>query len=123
MTKLADKVFFLVVVIYLPLSIFWVFWLYLVSIIFSPETWQYQLFYGRQGSIALVWLFAMLLPALLFLLLKASGKKFVSRLTGAIGFYCLLGSLISAHHFLFVPGLVFIFISVLISRQLKKLSR
>ena len=123
MTKLADKVFFLVVVIYLPLSIFWVFWLYLVSIIFSPETWQYQLFYGRQGSIALVWLFAMLLPALLFLLLKASGKKFVSRLTGAIGFYCLLGSLISAHHLLFVPGLVFIFISVLISRQLKKSSR
>ncbi len=123
MTKPTDKVFFLVVATYLPFSIFWIFWLYLVSIFFPSESWQYQVFYGQRGSIALFWLFAMLLPALLFLFLKARGKKLASRLTGAIGFYCLLGSLISAHHLLFVPGLFFIFISVLISRQLKKIPR
>jgi len=123
MIKLTDKVFFWIVVIYLPFSIFWVFWLYLVSIIFSTENWQYQLFYGQDGNIALAWLFAMLLPALLFLILKASGRKFISRLSGAVGFYCLLGSLISAHHILVLPGLAFIFISVMINRRLKKRSR
>lgn len=122
MAKLTDKVFFLVVVSYLPFSIFWVFWLYLVSIIFAAESWQYQLFYGVDGNIALLWLLLMLLPALLFLILKAQGKKFATRLTGAIGFYCLLGSLISAHHILVLPGIVFIIVSVLISRQLKKTS-
>lgn len=122
MIKLTDKLFFLIVVTYLPFSIFWVFWLYLVSIIFSPESWQYQLFYGQDGNIALAWLFAMLLPALLFLILKASGRKFASRLSGAVGFYCLLGSLISAYHILALPGLIFIFVSVLINRQLKKMS-
>ncbi len=123
MIKLTDKLFFLIVVTYLPFSIFWVFWLYLISIIFSTENWQYQLFYGQDGNIALAWLLAMLLPALSFLILKASGRKFASRLSGAIGFYCLLGSLISAHHILALPGLVFIFVSVLINRQLKKMSR
>jgi len=122
MIKLTDKLFFLIIVLYLPFSVFWIIWLYLVSIIFQPGLWQYQLFYGQDGNIALLWLFAMLLPALLFLLSKASGKKFATRLSGAIGFYCLLASLISAHDLLFLPGLFFIFISVLISRQLKKIA-
>lgn len=121
MVKLTDKLFFLVIVVYLPFSMFWIFWLYSVSIVFSSESWQYQLFYGVDGNVALAWLFVMLLPALLFLILKASGRKFVSRLSGATGFYCLLGSLISTHGFLAIPGLVFIVISVAISRQLKKL--
>ncbi len=120
MIKSTDKLYFWLVVIYIPSSIFWVFWLYSVSIIFSPDSWQYQLFYGAQGNIALLWLFVVLLPALLFLILKASGKKFATRLTGAIGFYCLLASLISVHSILAWPGLVFIVISVVISKQLKK---
>ncbi len=120
MARSTDKLFFMVVVFYLPFSIFFTFWLYWVSIIFSAESWQYQFFYGKDGSIALAWLFAALLPSLLFLVLKASGKKFASRLTGAIGFYCLLGSLISAHGFLAMPGLVFIVISILISHQIQK---
>lgn len=123
MAKVTDKLFFMIIVLYLPFSIFWVFWLYLVSIIFLPESWQYQLFYGQDGNAALVWLLAMLLPALLFLILKARGKKFASRLTGATGFYCLLASLISTHHILALPGVIFIVVSVVISRQLKKLSR
>jgi len=81
---------------------FWISWLYSVSIVFSSESWPYQLFYGVDGNVVFVWLFVMLLPALLFLILKASGRKFVSRLTGAAGFYCLLGNLISAHGFLFI---------------------
>jgi len=121
MVKLTDKLFFWLVVIYLPFSIFWVFWLYSVSIIFPPEAWSYQFFYGAHGNIALAWLFAVLLPALLFLLLNVNGKKFASRLTGAIGFYCLLASLISTHSILALPGLVFIVISVVIKRQFKKL--
>jgi len=120
MVKSADKLFFWVVVLYLPFSMFWIFWLYSISIVFSPESWQYLVFYGEHGNIALLWLFAVLLPALSFLVLKASGKKLASRLTGAMGFYCLLGSLLSAYTFLVVPGLVFIGISVMISRWLKK---
>lgn len=123
MIRLTDKLFFLIIVLYLPFSVFWIIWLYLVSIIFTPESWQHQLFYGQDGNIALLWLLAMLLPALLFLVSKVRGRKFATRLSGAIGFYCLLGSLISAHDLLFVPGLFFIFISVLISRRLKKIAR
>lgn len=121
MPKSTDKLYFWLVVLYLPFSMFWIFWLYWVSIIFSAESWQQQLFYGDDGNIALLWLFVVLLPAWLFLILKASGRVLISRLTGAIGFYCLLGSLLSSHTFLVIPGLVFIGISVVISRQLKKM--
>lgn len=120
MVKSTDKLFFWLVVIYLPLSIFWIFFLYLVAIVFPAESWQFQLFYGEAGNAALVWLLVVLLPAILFLVLKARGKKLVSRLSGVIGFYCLLASLLSVYNILVVPGLVFIVISVVVRRQLKK---
>jgi len=120
MAKATDKLLFWTVVLYLPFSIFWIFWLYSVSIIFLPDAWPYRLFYGEHGNIALLWLFAVLLPALLFLVSKARGAKLLSLVTGATGFYCLLGSLLSSHVFLVTPGLVSIAISMMISRHLKK---
>ncbi len=120
MIKASDKFFFLVVATYLPFSFFLIFWLYSVSIIFLAESWQYRLFYGADGRVALLWLLAVLLPAFLFLILNARKMKLMARLTGAIGFYCLLGSLISSYHVLVMPGLVFIVISVSISRWLKR---
>lgn len=120
LAKLSDKIVFRVVVIYLPFSIFLIFWLYLVALVFDVDAWQYQLFYGKDGNVALLWLLLVLLPALLFLILKARGKEFFSRFSGAAGFYCLIGSLISSHSFLALPGFVFLFISIVISRWLKK---
>lgn len=98
--KSADKLFFLLVIFYLPFSIFFIFWLYLASIIFLPDTLYYGVFYGRAGNNALFWLFIVLLPAFLFLIIKVNEKTFISRLLGESGFYCLLGGLISKHNYL-----------------------
>lgn len=118
--KLINKFIFFAAIIYLPFSIFFIFWLYLVTLIYTPDAFQYQVFYGQDGNNALLWLFAVLLPALLFLLSRARGKVLLRRSFGAAGFYCLLGSLISSYWFLVLPGFVFLFISIVISRQLKK---
>ena len=119
-SKLSDKIIFRGVIIYLPFSIFLMFWLYLVSLVYTADVWQYQLFYGKDGNIALLWLFVSLIPALLFLVLKARGKVFLTRFFGAAGFYCLLGSLISSHAALALPGFVLLVISVVINRRLRK---
>ncbi len=117
--KSIDKWLFFLVATYLPSSIFFIFWLYASAIIYPPGTEYYNLFYGRDGNIALLWLFAVLLPAILFLVLKARGRKSFARLLGAAGFYCLLGSLISAHGYLALPGLVFLLASIAINRRIK----
>jgi hypothetical protein len=117
---MTDRLFFLLVIVYLPFSMLFIFWLYLASIIFSPDSWQYQLFYGRHGNIALVWLLTVLLPAFLFLILKLNRKKFVVSILGASGFYCLLASLVSMHGYLALPGFVLIIMSAVINRRLKK---
>ena len=119
-TQLTDKLIFRGLIIYIPLNIFFIFWLFLVAIIYESDEWQYQSFYGNDGNIALLWLFVLLLPAVLFILLKASGLVFLTRFFGAIGFYCLLGSLISRYSYLFLPGFVFLFISIVINRKIKK---
>ncbi len=118
--KFTDKIIFRSVVIYLPFTIFLIFWLYMVSIAYEVDAWQYQLFYGKNGNIALLWMFVTLLPALLFLISKARGKIFLSRFTGFAGFYCLLGSLVSSYSSLSLPGFIFLFISIVINRWLKK---
>ncbi len=118
---LTDKVIFRGVIIYLPFSIFLIFWLYLVSLAYEVDTWQYQLFYGKDGNIALLWLFIVLLPALLFLILKSRGLAFFSRLFGAAGFYCLIGSLISSYTYLALSGVILLFVSIIINRRLKKI--
>ena len=118
--KLSDKFIFRGVIFYLPFSILLIFWLYLVSIVYAADAWQYQVFYGKDGNIALLLLFVVLLPALLFLMLKARGEVFLSRFFGAAGFYCLLGSLISSYSFLALPGLVLLFISMVINRRHKR---
>lgn len=120
---LTDKLIFRGLIIYIPLNIFFIFWLFLVAIIYESDEWQYQLFYGNDGNIALLWLFVSLLPAVLFILVKARGMVFLSRFFGATGFYCLLGSLISSHSYLFLPGFVFLFVSIVINRKLKKQTR
>jgi len=120
LNKITDKLIFRGIIFYLPFSIFLIFWLYLVSLVYVEGDWQYQLFYGKDGSVALIWLFVVLLPALMFLILRARGKVFLSRLFGAVGFYCLLGSLISSFSFLTLPGFVSLFISIVISRRLKR---
>ncbi|HHJ15349.1 MAG TPA: hypothetical protein ENJ80_01485 [Gammaproteobacteria bacterium] len=121
--RTTEKWVFLLVTLYLPSSIFFIFWLYIASIIYTPGTGSYSLFYGEDGNIALLWLFAVLLPAVLFLVLRAKGRRALARLSGATGFYCLLGSLISAHGFLALPGFVLLLISVVINRRLKKQQR
>ena len=121
--RTTEKLIFLLVTLYLPFSIFFIFWLYIASIIYTPGTEYYSLFYGRDGNTALLWLFAVLLPAVLFLVLRARGRKAMARLSGAAGFYCLLGSLISAHGVLALPGVVFLLTSVVINRRLKKQQR
>lgn len=115
--KPSDKLSFLAVLFYIPFSIFFICWLYLVQFIYVPDTWQYDTFYGENGAMALIWLFIDLLPAVLFLVFKSRGKKFISRLSGAIGFFCLLGGLISALHYLAYPGFVFLVISVVARRM------
>ncbi len=118
--KTTDKWQFLLVATYLPASIFFIFWLYIASLIYPPGTGYYDLFYGSDGNIALLWLFAVLLPAIVFLVSKTRGKKSFTRLSGAAGFYCLLGSLISAHGYLALPGFVFLLASVVVNRRLKR---
>ena len=119
--QLTDKFIFRGIIIYLPFSIFFLFWIYLVAIVYESDVWQYQLFYGKDGNIALLWLFVVLLPALLFLISKARGKVLLlSRFFGAAGFYCLLGSLISSHSNLALAGFILLFISIVINRRLKK---
>jgi len=120
--RLTDKYIFRGIVFYLPFSIFLIFWLYFISLVYEDNTWQYQLFYGKGGSIALVWLLMVLLPALIFLLSNTSGKVFLSRFSGAAGFYLLLASLISSFNFLAVPGFVLIFIGKLMNRSHRKIS-
>ncbi len=115
-SKLTDKMIFRGVIIYLPFSILLMFWLYLVSIAFEPEAWQYQVFYGKGGVLALIWLFMVMLPALLFLLIKTRGHVFISRASGAAGFYCLLGSLVSSYVYLAVPGVILLIISKVVSK-------
>ncbi|MDH5573777.1 MAG: hypothetical protein OEY89_18575, partial [Gammaproteobacteria bacterium] len=88
-------------------------------LIYTPQTWQYDIFYGHNGTVALIWLFVDLLPAYLFLLLKSQSIKFISRLFGMLGFYCLLGSLISTVNYLSYPGFVFLILSF-IARRLTK---
>ncbi|MFQ5644559.1 MAG: hypothetical protein ACE5FQ_12810 [Thiogranum sp.] len=117
--KSIDKWLFLLVATYLPASILFIFWLYTSSIIYPPGTEYYNLFYGRDGNTALLWLFAVLLPAVSFLVAKARGRKSFARLLGAAGFYCLLGSLISAHGHLAFPGFALLLASVVINRRLK----
>ena len=68
---------------------------------------------------ALIWLLVNFLPAMLFLLLKSRGRKFIARFFGGIGFYCILGGLISAHSYLAYPGFVFIIMSVITRRMSK----
>lgn len=104
---------------YLPLSILLIFWLYAVSIIYTAESWQYRLFYGQDDNRALFWLLLTLLPAFLFLVFRTRQKVMSARLAGAAGFYCLLGSLVSAHAVLALPGVVFIVASMIISRFVK----
>lgn len=113
------KLTFWGVVLYLPFSILFIFWLPLVRIIYSEGTWQYEKFYGSAGSVALLWLLIVLLPAYLFLLIKARGKQFISRLFGGIGFYCLLAGLISEQGFLVYPGFVFLIMSIILSKYIK----
>ena len=113
------KLTFWGVVLYLPFSILFIFWLPLVRIIYSEGTWQYEKFYGAAGSVALLWLLIVLLPAYLFLLKKARGKQFISRLFGGIGFYCLLAGLISEQGFLVYPGFVFLIMSIILSKYIK----
>jgi len=116
---ISDKIIFRGVIVYLPFSIFFIFWLYLVSLMYGIDEWQYQLFFGKDGNIALIWLFLVLLPALLFLVLKLKQKTSYGRFLGAAGFYCLLGSLISKHVLLAFPGLILIFASILVNRRFK----
>lgn len=118
--KTVDKWLFWSVAIYLPSSIIFIFWLYISSIIFTPGTGYYSLFYGKGGNIALLWLLAVLLPAILSLVLRAKGWKSFTRLLGAAGFYCLLGSLISTYGYLALPGIIFLLASTVINRRLKK---
>jgi len=117
---ISDKIIFRSVIFYVPFSIFFIFWLYLVSLLYGADEWQYQLFFGKDGNIALIWLFVMLLPALLFLVLKLKQKTSYGRFLGAAGFYCLLGSLISKHVVLAFPGVILLFASILINRKFKK---
>ena len=112
----SDKLIFRGILVYLPVSIFLVFWLYLVSIAYDINAWQYRLFYGENGSIALLWLLLALLPALLFLFLKARGMLLLSRISGGAGFYCLLGSLISNYSGLAVVGIILLVFSTFIRR-------
>ena len=122
MTKnISDKWIFFTVLFYLPLSIFFVFWLYLVQIIYASDAWQYDMFYGESGTTALIWLFVDLLPACLFLLFKSRGMKFISRLFGMIGFYCLLGGIISTVNYLAYPGFAFLIMSIITRRMSKKI--
>ncbi|HEB81249.1 MAG TPA: hypothetical protein ENJ11_00135 [Gammaproteobacteria bacterium] len=112
----SDRLFFMAFVIYLPVSILLVFWLFAVSIIYPAESWQYRLFYGVDGNHALLWLFASLLPAFLFLVFKTRQKSMLVRLAGATGFYCLLASLVSSHAYLALPGMFCIVVSIVIGR-------
>ena len=119
--KPTEKLIFLSVVIYLPVSIFFVFWLYLVQLVYAPETWQYRTFFGANGTYALLWLLADLLPAFLFLTVKSRGKKLISRSSGAIGFYCFLGSILSTYNYLAIPGFIFLITSVITRRMSKNI--
>ncbi|VAW68848.1 hypothetical protein MNBD_GAMMA09-1075 [hydrothermal vent metagenome] len=115
--KVTDKLIFRVVIIYLPFSILFTFWLYLVSIAYQADAWQYQVFYGKNGNLALLWLFSVMLPALIFLMSNTRGRVFLSRLFGAAGFFCLLASLISSYVYLAVPGVVLIIGSKIINKK------
>jgi len=116
------KVIFWSVILYLSFSILFIFWLPLANIIYSEGTWQYERFYGQGGSLALMWLLIALLPAYIFLLVKSRGKQLISRLLGSMGFYCLLAGLISEQGYLAYPGFVFLFMSIIFNRYIKRKS-
>ena len=111
---------FWAVALYLPFTILFIAWLAIVPYIYNDNSSQYEIFYGANGLIAVAWLVLTLLPALLFLLVKSRGYVFLSRFTGVIGFLFLLSSLIIQMHYLALPGIIFLVLSSLLQKQIKR---
>ncbi len=119
-TNNVSRLTFLAIILYLPLSISLIFWLVMVQYIYTDGSWQYDKFYGDGGQIALVWLLIALLPAFFLLIRNSRSYQFYSRVTGVLGFYCLLAGLIIDQNYFVFMGFVFLILSTVLRRCVKK---
>jgi len=104
-------------VIYLPLTVVSIFWLAWVPLASTAGSWAYDIFHGPSGSLALLWLLLTLLPAITVLSLRSHGLRLASRLSGALGFYTLLGALLSDFGQLGYLGFTLLITSIVLRKR------